>query len=753
MEIDKLKIEKEKIINLQSDYFDTLFNKINEYEKEIANYKIKLNNSENKINELIIELKLKEEEIISNKREISELRDELTKAEDEIYNLRAMNPYSKLELINDLKESYIKAADDESEDILDEILEEIDIFEEKISHEDMIFIMYMCYIYDRLQVLLSTSSMANNYYSNQSKESKLLKIVLNEENCKSYTSVENSTQSYIEKEKDLFKNFDVKLKERIIETLYDMSYRTFNGVYRDTNIEYGDNTIDIKAWVKEKNSSSFKLVSGIYSEKKDKMYISENMINILRLHEYEVLSENNIFVNSESDDLIASNIEKIKEMFLAEDDDELKKLMTSTGNHNKNGLFKEILKNDISVSTITLNEAYSLLAISVFYGVQNMLISDCKYLKSLYISERIESRFINLLDEEIRIVEGNKIELPVTIFLNYNKDKIKYIDDKVKTKIFKLVNSYFYEEFDNITITEERVDICKYNRNNLNINFGYLKIINISGDKKYYFLKGNCCSECNTIYISNDKYKEINQSLNGFKLLPANIEVINKEGLENNNINLKESKKYEELYNNLIEYFLSNNLGMSLVTFNSIVEDSNALKYYNKMQSVTLLFIGYLIKKSTFGASRIISNNDIGVSPDTILYKRLSEGRDFIEYLTEYRDSLTLIDPKVKGEIIVRIINIPKIGFEKYKTNTVINQEEFDGGNLNAESEIKKMGYSTSLTREERWNILKNKAVPKLGKAKVMGHISFLIKMNRNRSIMANAVNEWKYDLEKLAKL
>ena len=141
MEIDKLKIEKEKIINLQSDYFDTLFNKINEYEKEIANYKIKLNNSENKINELIIELKLKEEEIISNKREISELRDELTKAEDEIYNLRAMNPYSKLELINDLKESYIKAADDESEDILDEILEEIDIFEEKISHEDMIFIM------------------------------------------------------------------------------------------------------------------------------------------------------------------------------------------------------------------------------------------------------------------------------------------------------------------------------------------------------------------------------------------------------------------------------------------------------------------------------------------------------------------------------------------------------------------------------------------------------------------------------------
>lgn len=81
------------------------------------------------------------------------------------------------------------------------------------------------------------------------------------------------------------------------------------------------------------------------------------------------------------------------------------------------------------------------------------------------------------------------------------------------------------------------------------------------------------------------------------------------------------------------------------------------------------------------------------------------------------------------------------------------NQNELDSNKLNPESEIKKMGYSTSLTREERWNILKNKAVPKLGKAKVIGHIRFLIKMNKSRSVMFNAVSEWEYDLERLIKL
>ncbi len=153
------------------------------------------------------------------------------------------------------------------------------------------------------------------------------------------------------------------------------------------------------------------------------------------------------------------------------------------------------------------------------------------------------------------------------------------------------------------------------------------------------------------------------------------------------------------------------------------------------------------------GATKIINSGDINTSVDTILYKKLSEGRDYIKYLNEYRNSLRLIDPKVKNEIIDKIFTMYKCIDQTKKDNMIINQADFDNNNLNAESEIKKMGYSTSLSKVDRWNILTNKAIPCLGKAKVMGHIGFLIKMNKNRSNMSNAVREWTYDLERLQTL
>ena len=84
--------------------------------------------------------------------------------------------------------------------------------------------------------------------------------------------------------------------------------------------------------------------------------------------------------------------------------------------------------------------------------------------------------------------------------------------------------------------------------------------------------------------------------------------------------------------------------------------------------------------------------------------------------------------------------------------NKKVNTNDL-GNNLNEESELRKLGYSSSLSRAERWNILRNKAIPKLGKFKVESHIRWLIKMNINRANRSNAVREWEYDLEKLSKI
>lgn len=82
-----------------------------------------------------------------------------------------------------------------------------------------------------------------------------------------------------------------------------------------------------------------------------------------------------------------------------------------------------------------------------------------------------------------------------------------------------------------------------------------------------------------------------------------------------------------------------------------------------------------------------------------------------------------------------------------------VKNEDFYDNNLSDESIIKKLGYSTALGRELRWNILNNRVIPKVGKTKVINHIKFLIRMNKNRSVMKNAVREWEYDLEKLLKI
>ena len=87
MNLEKLKIEKNKIINLHNDYFNRLINEIILLKKEITDYKFKIDESQTTINQLTLEIELKDEELVKNKRKITELRSELTNAENEIYNL------------------------------------------------------------------------------------------------------------------------------------------------------------------------------------------------------------------------------------------------------------------------------------------------------------------------------------------------------------------------------------------------------------------------------------------------------------------------------------------------------------------------------------------------------------------------------------------------------------------------------------------------------------------------------------------
>ena len=132
-------------------------------------------------------------------------------------------------------------------------------------------------------------------------------------------------------------------------------------------------------------------------------------------------------------------------------------------------------------------------------------------------------------------------------------------------------------------------------------------------------------------------------------------------------------------------------------------------------------------------------------------FNRLLKNKNYLEYWNNNFSSLD-IDEKVKLSIFNRINNIT--GFNQVKTNNSrLLSTEFDSKSLNEESQLKKLGYSSTISRSERENILKNKAIPQLGKARVRSHIEWLINMNKNKSTMKNSIIEWRYDLERLSRM
>lgn len=108
-------------------------------------------------------------------------------------------------------------------------------------------------------------------------------------------------------------------------------------------------------------------------------------------------------------------------------------------------------------------------------------------------------------------------------------------------------------------------------------------------------------------------------------------------------------------------------------------------------------------------------------------------------------------EEKISRDIEIYKNNITE--FNQANNNYRLLSTEFDSKSLNEESQLKKLGYSSTISRNEREKILKNKAIPKLGEARIMSHIEWLININKNKATMKNSVVEWRYDLDRLSRM
>lgn len=238
-----------------------------------------------------IEINLNEE-ISKEKVEDSHLNDEFIDKEiideSESDNIEVLDNKCEEDILSRLKEYYLTNNEDEVKNILVRILNNIKSLENNFIDNDMVFLIYISYFYDLLEVLLVESNKINEFYLSKSKEMILLSIINEERNCEIYGNINECTQNYMKINRDLFEDFTEEIKTKLFEDIKKLTYKAFNFVYKVNNIEYGVDTYNITALARDDDNSTWKLVEGLVSTNGYEFYLLQTVISILNLRTIDI---------------------------------------------------------------------------------------------------------------------------------------------------------------------------------------------------------------------------------------------------------------------------------------------------------------------------------------------------------------------------------------------------------------------------------------------------------------------------------
>ena len=281
--IELVEVEENKQIygNDPIDEEKFLEESINKIMDEVENYKEKQNT-----NEIVAE------ELVVNSIEDKE------KAED------------KLILIENLKLVFIENNNYKSIEILNEILGNIKFIENNITDEEKILLLYLGYFYNKLEELLKKSEVINEFYYFDVNEIKLLIMLIEEKEYSIYQQVKETVLMKIIDNKKLFNGLDTILRGRIIDKIKNVSYKVFDGVYSIKDIKQGQESITLKAWVKERDKENYKLVEGLYCKDTEKLYMLESSIYVLGLNIKYLIDDESETQNIQKTEEISDNKEE-----------------------------------------------------------------------------------------------------------------------------------------------------------------------------------------------------------------------------------------------------------------------------------------------------------------------------------------------------------------------------------------------------------------------------------------------------------
>ena len=328
-EIEKIKIELKE---LKKDISDSINDRVNnQLEEKKSNTFRRINEKDNNISIELVEVE--ENKQIYGNDPIDEekfLEESINKIMDEVENYKEKQNTNeivaeelvvnsiedkekaedKLILIENLKLVFIENNNYKSIEILNEILGNIKFIENNITDEEKILLLYLGYFYNKLEELLKKSEVINEFYYSDNNEIKLLIMLIEEKEYSIYQQVKETVLMKIIDNKKLFNGLDTILRGRIIDKIKNVSYKVFDGVYSIKDIKQGQESITLKAWVKERDKENYKLVEGLYCKDTEKLYMLESSIYVLGLNIKYLIDDESETQNIQKTEEISDNKEE-----------------------------------------------------------------------------------------------------------------------------------------------------------------------------------------------------------------------------------------------------------------------------------------------------------------------------------------------------------------------------------------------------------------------------------------------------------
>ncbi|RUR39802.1 hypothetical protein ELS18_06155 [Clostridium perfringens] len=470
------------------------------------------------------------------------------------------------------------------------------------------------------------------------------------------------------------------------------------------------------------------------SKAEERICALENEVEKLDMEIYSLMADKDCNDNEIVKDVLLSNssevslcLDKIKELIIKEKCDEAEELF----NNNSDLIISS--EGDFSEEDI-ITVLYL-----AFYNNSLGEFLENKELSAYYNSSNEEAKVIKILKEEEALKIGESIEECYQNYIDLKPNIFENINPLIKKYILANNLDYSYEYYNNVTVIVNLIIRNRYKNKKcfIKIRDKYC-LVNVfekleSENKETYIIKEDYNKYC----LNIDKKQRLERdSINH----------------ENKNV----SNPLNNDYDNIIQLYSDGNLPEVKNNIEKLLDKSIIVEKLSIDKVNSLLFMGNITGVDKYKMERVLKVNTLEASFENIAYRKIVNKKEAYKYIKDNRNNFEKLDPRIKEKLLNELTEL-QMRRERLGSSYFNEQRAFQPQKeqvvLSDESELKKLGYSTTLSESERWNILINKAVPKLGSRKVVWYLRMFIKINKYRKDRLNAVQKWEKDLEKILKV